>query len=470
MATPVIMPRQGQTVESCVITQWHKAVGDSVSEGEVLFSYETDKAAFDEASPVSGTLLARFFDEGDDVPVLTNICVIGQQGEDISKFVPSGAGASPSPGEDKPEPVQSDEREEPASVQLAGSEKLETLSASPALDASSVAGVELGSEGRVRISPRAKSLAETAKIDYKDATPSGPAGRIIERDIVSLISERASTHPAASERLATAAQPAPCLLEAQASSVSVPQGPPTTATAAAPATPAAAGYVEVKLSNIRKHIAEAMQRSLSTTAQLTIHNSFDASDILAYRRRLKEANADEAVRSINITHMILYGVSRTLLNHRDLNAHLIDDKMLLWNHVNLGIAVDTERGLMVPTVFGADRKSLTEIAMEAKRLVDACRTGSISPDELQNGTFTVTNLGALGVEYFTPVLNPPQTAILGVGTVVQRVRETEKGVEYYPAIGLSLTFDHRAVDGAPAARFLRELKDNLQDFSVLLAR
>jgi pyruvate dehydrogenase E2 component (dihydrolipoamide acetyltransferase) len=144
--------------------------------------------------------------------------------------------------------------------------------------------------------------------------------------------------------------------------------------------------------------------------------------------------------------------------------------MLLWNHVNLGIAVDTERGLMVPTLLEADQKSLTEIAMEAKRLADACRAGSISPDYLQNGTFTVTNLGALGVEYFTPVLNPPQTAILGVGTVVQRIRETEDGVEYYPAIGLSLTFDHRAVDGAPAARFLQELKDNLENLSVLLAR
>ena len=469
MATPVIMPRQGQTVESCIITQWHKTVGDSVSEGDLLFSYETDKAAFDEASPVDGILLARFFEEGDDVPVLTNVCVIGQQGEDVSKFVPPSAGAVPSPGEAGPEPERSQEEVKRAPAQSAESEEAETISAFPAPDASGLAGAASGGDGRLRISPRARSLAERTRIDYKDAKPSGPAGRIIERDIVSLISERASTHPAASERLAAPAQPAPGSLQAQTSSVSVTQGAQTAATAPAAATPAAAGYVEVKLSNIRKRIAEAMHRSLSATAQLTIHSSFDATDILAYRKRLKEAK-DEAARSVNITHMILYAVSKTLLNHRDLNAHLIDDRMLLWDRVNLGIAVDTERGLMVPAVFGADRKSLTEIAMEAKRLVDACRTGSISPDDLQNGTFTVTNLGALGVEYFTPVLNPPQTAILGVGSAVQRVRETEKGVEYYPAIGLSLTFDHRAVDGAPAARFLQELKDNLEDFSVLLAR
>ena len=294
MATPVIMPRQGQTVESCIITQWHKTVGDSVSEGDLLFSYETDKAAFDEASPVDGILLARFFEEGDDVPVLTNVCVIGQQGEDVSKFVPPSAGAVPLPGEAGPEPERSQEEVKRAPAQSAESEEAETISAFPAPDASGLAGAASGGDGRLRISPRARSLAERTRIDYKDAKPSGPAGRIIERDIVSLISERASTHPAASERLAAPAQPAPGSLEAQTSSVSVTQGAQTAATAPAAATPAAAGYVEVKLSNIRKRIAEAMHRSLSATAQLTIHSSFDATDILAYRKRLKEANADEA--------------------------------------------------------------------------------------------------------------------------------------------------------------------------------
>jgi pyruvate dehydrogenase E2 component (dihydrolipoamide acetyltransferase) len=446
MATPVIMPRQGQTVESCIITEWHKEVGATVSAGDVLFSYETDKAAFDEVSPAEGILLARYFEENDDVPVLTTVCVIGQEGEDISAFAPGGAAVS------APEAVLASA---PQGIPVSASE--ETPAPTPqAADGSPAAG----DPGRIRISPRAKSLAVRAKIDHKDATPSGPAGRIIERDIVSLISERAATHPVTIARPEAPVRPTTGLLEGQASAVSVPQGPPT---------PGAA-YEEIKLSNMRRRIAEAMHRSLSTTAQLTLHSSFDASDILAYRKRLKGAKADDPVSSVNMTHMILYAVSRTLLNHRSLNAHLLDDSMLLWNHVNLGIAVDTERGLMVPTLLEADQKSLTEIAMEAKRLADACRAGSISPDYLQNGTFTVTNLGALGVEYFTPVLNPPQTAILGVGTVVQRIRETEDGVEYYPAIGLSLTFDHRAVDGAPAARFLQELKDNLENLSVLLAR
>lgn len=434
MATPVIMPRQGQTVESCIITQWHKAIGDSISAGDVLFSYETDKAAFDEVSPLEGFMLARFFEEGDDVPVLTNVCIIGQKDEDISEFAPLSAEAAASPGEAEPgQSVKPDESQTPPT--------------SVATAAPGVAGTDRGSDGRLRISPRAKSLAGKAKIDYKHAAPSGPSGRIIERDITSLIQARANAFPVTDA------------LE-QPAGVPVPQDPGEQTSVA---------YEEVRLTNMRKRISEAMHASLSAAAQLTIHSSFDATDILAYRKKLKEAE-DDKLRGINITHMVLYAVSKTLLNHRDLNAHLLDDRMLLFNHVNLGVATDTERGLMVPTIFDADEKSLADIADETKRLAGACRTGSISPDYLQGGTFTVTNLGALGVECFTPVLNVPQTAILGVNTTVQRARETGEGIAHYPAIGLSLTFDHRAVDGAPAARFLQELKRNLEGFSVLLAQ
>ena len=141
-----------------------------------------------------------------------------------------------------------------------------------------------------------------------------------------------------------------------------------------------------------------------------------------------------------------------------------------FSNVNLGMAVDTERGLMVPTIFSADRLPLNEIARRAKQLAEECKTGSINPDMLQNGSFTITNLGTLDIESFTPVLNPPQTGILGVGNIVQRAREVDGELEFYPAMGFSLTFDHRAIDGAPAARFLKELKTNLENFSVLLTR
>ena len=229
-------------------------------------------------------------------------------------------------------------------------------------------------------------------------------------------------------------------------------------------------YDEVKVSNIRKVIAKAMHQSLATTAQLTLNSSFDATELLAYRKKLKAAQERLGLENITLNDMILFAVSRTLLNHKDLNAHYLNDTVRYFHNVNLGMAVDTERGLMVPTIFSADRLPLNEIARRAKQLASECQSGSINPDLLQNGSFTVTNLGTLDIESFTPVLNPPQTGILGVNNIVQRAREVDGELEFYPAMGLSLTFDHRAIDGAPAARFLKELKTNLENFSVLLTR
>ncbi|MFS8500640.1 MAG: dihydrolipoamide acetyltransferase family protein [Caldicoprobacter sp.] len=454
MATPVIMPRQGQTVESCIITKWHKKKGDKVKVGDLLFSYETDKAAFDEEAKVEGTLLEIYFDEGDDVPVLATVCVIGQEGEDISEFLPSDASAE--------EEVVSEGQQSVAESQ--GGTDIESGAVVPEGDS-------------IKISPRARNLAERVGVDYRQATPTGPHGRIIERDIRQLMDKGQLVTPAAREqymgtdgmliggtgiggRVTTADLES---VKGQAH-YEVPQLPVQGVKAGE------ADYEEVKLSNIRKVIANAMHQSLANTAQLTIHISFDATEILAFRNKVKEYGERLGLANITLNDIILYAVSRTLLKHKALNAHFLGDKMLLFNHVHLGVAVDTERGLMVPTIYNADTKSLDEISREAKELVEACRKGSINPDYLKGGTFTVTNLGSLGVEFFTPILNPPQTGILGVNTIVQRVKEVDGKIITYPSMGLSLTFDHRAVDGAPAARFLQDLKTNLENFSVFLAK
>ena len=227
----------------------------------------------------------------------------------------------------------------------------------------------------------------------------------------------------------------------------------------------------MELSRIRRIIADSMFHSISSTAQLTINASFDASRILELRKRFREKQAiagenPAAFSNITVTDMILYAVSRVILNHRELNAHFIQDKMLLFNNVHLGFAVDTERGLMVPTIFNANRKTLQEISEEASLLAQQCKKGTINPDLLKGATFTVTNLGPLGIESFTPILNPPQTGILGVNTIIHRFKEKDGCHVLYPSIGLSLTFDHRAVDGAPAARFLRDLGAALENFST----
>jgi pyruvate dehydrogenase E2 component (dihydrolipoamide acetyltransferase) len=204
-------------------------------------------------------------------------------------------------------------------------------------------------------------------------------------------------------------------------------------------------------------------------AQLTHNTSFDATSILEYRKQLKAISEKMDIPNITINDIIIFAVSRILPKHKYLNAHFLDNKMRFFKHVHMGIAVDTPRGLLVPTLFNADTKSLKQIAAESKELIKSAQEGSINPDLLTGGTFTISNLGVLGIESFTPVINPPQTGILGVNCIVERVRTQNGQIAVYPSMGLSLTYDHRALDGAPASRFLMDLKNALENFPVLLA-
>ena len=469
MAFPIIMPRQGQSVESCIIAKWFKKKGDAVAIGDPLFSYETDKAAFDEESKVAGTILEIFANEGDDVPVLTNVCVIGNPGEDISAFAPAGSASSGAAA------IVSS----PAAPVAAATPLSSAAPAAVAPAASHAAPATGSAEGPLAISPRAKNLAERSNVDYRFAEGTGPHGRVIERDIESLKAHGSLVTSAARDALGDARVAGSGLggrittadLASIASTAASATG--SRAIVAGGSTQAAAGtdYEEVKITNIRKVIAKAMFASISTTCQLTLNASFDASEIMAFRKKIKENKDALGLENITLNDIVVYSVSRTLLAHRDLNANFRDDTMLYFRNAHIGVATDTERGLMVPTLFNANLKSLNEISAEIKALVKECQKGTISPDLLKGGSFTITNLGSLDIESFTPVLNPPQTGILGVNNITQRARERPDGeYEFYPAMGLSLTFDHRAVDGAPAAKFLKDLRANLEHFSLLLTK
>jgi len=213
-----------------------------------------------------------------------------------------------------------------------------------------------------------------------------------------------------------------------------------------------------------------MIKSLSETAQLTHHHSFDAEKLLALREDFKRHGGGYGLEGVTIGDIIIYAVSRILKSFPDFNAHLLPgDVMRRFHSVNLGVAMATDRGLLVPTVFGADAKSLRELSAEIKELAGGARTGSISPDKLGGATFTVSNLGATGVEMFTPIINPPQVAILGVCGIATRARAAQGGgIEAYRSIGLSLTYDHRAVDGAPASAFAQKLCECLERIDLLL--
>ncbi len=446
MATLVIMPRQGQSVESCVITAFNKKVGDTVEKGEVLFSYETDKSSFDEPAPESGKILAIFREEGDDVPCLENVLVIGAEGEDISAFMPA---AEVAPAE--------------AAPAAPAVEAAPVAAAAPVAEAVATAAVG----GNMSISPRARMLAEKTNADLLKAVPTGPNGRIIERDVQKLLDQGFTVSAAAKDGYTAA-------VEGTGINGKVMLGDLNAAPAAeaAPTAPVVAGpeYEDVKMPNIRKIIAKQMCASLNGMAQLTFNSSFDATKILALRKSLKAGAEKMGLANITINDIILYAVSRVILNHKGHNAHCLDDTMRYFNTVNLGIAVDTERGLMVPTVFHAEKMSLNEISKAAKSVISEAQAGKINPDLLKGATFTISNLGSLGIESFTPIVNPPQTGILGVDCVTYRVKEVNGEFVNYPAMGLSLTVDHRVLDGADAARFLKDIGFALENIDLLMAK
>ena len=448
MATAVIMPRQGNTVESCVVSKWHKKKGDKVNIGDILFTYETDKATFDEEAKTEGILLETYFEEGDDVPCLLNMCVIGEPGEDISSFAPDGA---KSVNEETEKPKEDIKEEVKAQT--------DTLSAQA-----------YGSEG-LKISPRAKALAEKTNVDVSYANATGPNGRVIERDIQALAKEGLKVTPAAKASYDQTASYNPTGIGGRVTEDDVKRGS-IIETVAPVETKAVAvtEYTEEKLSNIRKLIAKTMHASISEMAQLTMNASFDATSIINFRTMVKANSERLGLANITINDIVIYAVAKTLLAHKDLNAHFNGESIKRFNAVNMGVAIDTPRGLMVPTVFNSDKKSLNDISAEVKDLAGRCKSGNISPDLLTGGTFTITNLGNLGIESFTPVINPPQTAILGVCGLVTRVKDENGQVKPYQAMGLSLTIDHRVVDGAPAARFLKDLCANLENFEILLAK
>ena len=448
-ATAVIMPRQGQSVESCILTEWKKKVGEEVHAGDILFSYETDKASFEEEAKVDGTLLAVFFKEQDDIPCLEEVAVIGKPGTSVAGFGPAAAQA---PAETAPaaETAQAPAAEKPAAEAAAAS-------------GAAVTGV----------SPRARQAAARLGVDISTVSATGPHGRIIERDVMAAKKSTASALLGGSAAGIQGTGIGGRVTLADLAAAAKPEETPAAAPEAAPApaaVSAAADYNDVKIPNIRKAIARSMTTSLSTMAQLTLNTSFDATEIVKYRAQLK-ASEDEKLQKITYNDFMLFAVSRLAAKYPNLNAHWLDKEGVIrqFSHVHIGMAVDTPRGLMVPTIFNADTKSLAQISAEAKALAAECKTGSINPDKLTGASITISNVGAFGIESFTPVINPPQTAILGVCGMTDKVRQGAAGIELYKSMGLSLTIDHRALDGADGSKFLKELCTAMTRFGTLLA-
>ena len=443
MATIVVMPQLGNSVESCIIVEWMIAEGDTVAVDQTLASIETDKSTMEVPSTAEGTVLKLLWEEGDEVPVKEPLIIVGEPGEDISGLVPGGDAA-------------------PAEAAAAPAERAAAPeAAAPAFATERATGA---------VSPRARALAASNGVDASAiAEGSGPHGRVIERDVAAAI--------AAGPVLTSAAR---------AAGVSAAEGTgiggrvsvadagrtPEAAPAAAVAAPAAAAdfpgaSTSAPLKGVRKVVAKRMMESLSSTAQLTLNTTANAAGILAMRKKVK--NADEALglNKITLNDLVCFAVSRTLLKYPAFNAHLEDGILTEFEQVHLGFACDTPRGLLVPVIRSAQALGLKAFSDEAKRLAGGAIDGSLSPEFLSGGTFTVSNVGSFGIETFTPVINLPQTAILGVGAITPRpVVAADGTIGVEQRLTLSLTIDHQVIDGADGARFLRDLVAAIENIDV----
>jgi pyruvate dehydrogenase E2 component (dihydrolipoamide acetyltransferase) len=433
MATPIILPKVGQSVETCILTAWYKKKGDAVKKDELLFSFETDKAAIDENAKVDGILLEIFFEAGSEVPVLATIGVIGQPGESAKKFR-----TADTTGQTKDENTTIIQEQ-----------------SAPDTGTTSIPLTQRQSADKIKISPRAKKIAESKRILYDSIQGSGPGGRIIAHDIESASSglTYAAYEHAKNEKMPTEESTG---IENRITSHDLDvKGQ------------AGEEFIVKKISNIRKRIADAMQKSVQNSAQLTHHLSADVRSVQAIRTQFK-AKADVEM-NITINDMICFAIIKALKQHPDINGHFNGTEIKEFKTVHLGIAVDTPRGLMVPAIKNADKMTLEQLSTVIKKRAEECRQGDISPDLLSSeaATFTVSNLGIYGIEIFTPVLNIPQIGIIGVNTIIQRPADLGRDIiGLVPFIGISLTYDHRAIDGAPASRFLQTVKKEIETFSL----
>jgi pyruvate dehydrogenase E2 component (dihydrolipoamide acetyltransferase) len=461
MANVVIMPKQGQSVESCIVSEFKVKVGDVVKAGDVLFGYETDKATFEEESKVDGTVLAIFWKDGDEIPVLENVLVIGNPGESFEEFKPKGDTA-PVP-EVVPAETASASLQPLPPAESAGSSLLSGQGRPEVLE-----GITSSSSA---ISPRARKLAAEKGVDAVHLVGSGPGGRVIERDVEAAVAAQGRLTGLAKAKLTEGGFMSPGVGSGLARAVKGADlkvwQPSHTAGLAGEGTE----FEVVKMSNMRKLIAKSMYNSLQNSAQLTHMLGADARKLQALRKKAKKALEEGKIdANITINDFVCFAVIKALKQFPNVNSHCLGDAMRLFKPVNLGLAVDTERGLMVPAVPHADELDIVGLSKALKKVADDSKKGSVNPDLLapEAASFTVSNLGGFGVEWFTPIINVPQSAILGVGTIVPRPKLIDGDYAFVPYLGLSLTYDHRAIDGGEATRFLKQVAAEIENLEIEL--
>ena len=453
MAVELRMLQMDQTMTKGKIGKWLVKEGDTVTEGQPLLEIETDKVVHEQESPADGVIAQILPEEGSDVPVNALLAIIAAPGEEVER-------------------VEMDTIAEP---QVTDEPKQRT--ATPSVPTKTPSQQTKPTSKSIKASPAAEQLAEKLAIDLTQVKASGPGGRILESDIHHYIETRGPT-PTESTRLKASPLARRLAKEFGLDLTSISGSGPDgrivrddvlQATDEIPAhvfrTEAASEVIE--LSGIRKIIAERMTMSVQTNASVTLHTEVDATTLVELRGMFNEELQKREV-SLTYTDLLVKIVAIALQEHRPLNATLTDEGIHLLADINIGVAVALEEGLVVPVVRDADKIGLAAISEQVKTLAEKARNNQLTPGELQGGTFTLTNLGNFGVDAFTPIINPPECAILGIGRIVKKPVVHNDEIVIRSMLTLSLTFDHRVVDGAPAAQFLQTVSQYIQNPYLLL--
>ena len=422
MAVEVKLPRLGQGMEAGTIVRWLKSEGDAVAKGEPLYELDTDKVTQEVEADADGVLLKIVVSDG-EVDVGTTVAVIGAEGEDVSALVAASGGNGGAPAS----PTAPAEGPAAAPAPAPDTEEGDEAPAEEALPAPAPAGE------RVKASPLARRIARERGVDLASIDGTGPEGRVIAEDVEKAVS------------VTPAAAAAPIRAE---------PGPP-------------AGEVEVvELTSVRRTIARRLTEAWQAPVfQLVV--TADASALADTRERMVELLREGEVKP-TVNDVLTRLVAAALMRHRAVNAHFVEGRIHRYPAANVGIAVATPNGLVVPVVRGADRLSVHEIAAVRADLVSRARDGKLQLADLEDGTFTISNLGMYGIEQFVAVLNPPQVAILAVGSIEDRATAIEGDLAIVPTLTMTLTCDHRAIDGSEGAEFLRDVKALVESPSLAL--
>lgn len=439
MATKVIMPKQGLQMTEGTIVRWIVGEGEKCTADQPLFEMETDKLTITMDAPASGTLLKIVHGEGDVVPITEMIAVIGEEGEDISGLL---AEAAPKKQEQTAAPAE-EKREESA-------QKAEAPAARAAGD-------------RVFSTPRARMRAEEKGADVGDIPGSGPEGLVIERDVLAFEPAAARKATPLAKKVAEAEGVDISDIEGSGSHGKITKDDVMAAVAARTGAGTARGTKIVPYAGMRRIVGEKMVESLRVHAQLTHKISVDMTNAALLRDTYKKQD-----KKVSYNDLVILATTRALKDYPMMNSTITDEGIVVPEYVHMGVAVAVDAGLIVPVIKDADLMRLEEISVVAKDLAARAKNNRLRPDEYKGSTFTVSNLGMFGLKAFTAIINTPESGILAVGAIEKTPVVVDDEIAIRPIMNLTLTYDHRVVDGAPAAQFLKQVKTYLENPCLML--